>query len=129
MAFEFEIILLEFFESNFICKGGKVRRKNGSMDKEMNKIIRNMETGQRGINGLEPKFRLNISQSLTFSYLTGNASVCLHGLLRGYLYSFMPLWPTGQSSWLLTQRSWVPFPSLPKFVHSNGSGTGFTQPS
>jgi hypothetical protein len=38
-----------------------------------------------------------------------------------------PLWSSGQSSWLLTQRSPVRFPSLPDFLSSSGSGTGSTQ--
>jgi hypothetical protein len=39
-----------------------------------------------------------------------------------------PLWSSGQSSWLQTQRSGVPFPALPDFLSSSGSGTGSTQP-
>jgi hypothetical protein len=41
---------------------------------------------------------------------------------------FLPLWSSGQSSWLLTQRSHVRFPALPGFLSTNGSGTGSTQP-
>jgi hypothetical protein len=40
----------------------------------------------------------------------------------------LPLWSSGQSSWLLTQRSRVRFPAQPDFLSSNGSGTGSTQP-
>jgi hypothetical protein len=43
-------------------------------------------------------------------------------------YTGPPLWSRGQSSWLLTQRSWVRFPVLPNFLRSSGSGTGSTQP-
>jgi hypothetical protein len=32
------------------------------------------------------------------------------------------------SFWLQIQRSWVPFPGLPHFLRSSGSGTGSTQP-
>ena len=39
-----------------------------------------------------------------------------------------PLWSSGQSFWLQTQRSRVPFPALPDFLSSSGSGTGSTQP-
>jgi hypothetical protein len=39
-----------------------------------------------------------------------------------------PLWSSGQSSWLLTQRSRVRFPALPDFLSINGSGMGSTQP-
>jgi hypothetical protein len=39
-----------------------------------------------------------------------------------------PLWSTAQSSWLQIQRSWVPFPALPDFLRSSGSGTGSAQP-
>jgi hypothetical protein len=35
---------------------------------------------------------------------------------------------SGQSSWLLIQRSQVRFPALPDFLRSSGSGTGSTQP-
>jgi hypothetical protein len=39
-----------------------------------------------------------------------------------------PLWSSGQSSWLQTQRFRVRFPSLPNFLSSTGSGTGSIQP-
>jgi hypothetical protein len=39
-----------------------------------------------------------------------------------------PLWYSGESSWLQTQRSRVQFPTLPDFLRSDGSGTGSTQP-
>jgi hypothetical protein len=39
-----------------------------------------------------------------------------------------PLWSSGQSFWLLTQRSRVRFPALPDFLSGSGSGTGSTQP-
>jgi hypothetical protein len=39
-----------------------------------------------------------------------------------------PLWSSGQSSWLQTQRSWVWFPAPSDFLSSSGSGTGSTQP-
>jgi hypothetical protein len=38
------------------------------------------------------------------------------------------LWSSGQSSWLLTQRSRVRFPALPDFLGGGGPGTGSTQP-
>jgi hypothetical protein len=40
----------------------------------------------------------------------------------------LPLWSSGQSNWLQTQRSWVRFPALPDFMSSSGSGIGSTQP-
>jgi hypothetical protein len=40
----------------------------------------------------------------------------------------LPLWSSGQRSWLLTQRSRVRFPLLPDFLSSSGSGTGSTRP-
>jgi hypothetical protein len=40
----------------------------------------------------------------------------------------LPLWSSSQSSWLLTQSSWVRFLGPPNFLHSSGSGTGSTQP-
>jgi hypothetical protein len=39
-----------------------------------------------------------------------------------------PLWSSGQSSWLLTQRSPVRFTKLPDFLSSIESGTVSTQP-
>jgi hypothetical protein len=39
-----------------------------------------------------------------------------------------PLWSSGQSSWLLTQRTQVRFLMLPDFLSSSGSGKGSTQP-
>jgi hypothetical protein len=38
------------------------------------------------------------------------------------------LWSSGQSSWLQTQRTRVPFPALADFLRGSGSGTGSTQP-
>jgi hypothetical protein len=39
-----------------------------------------------------------------------------------------PLWSSGQSSWLQTQRSWIRFQVLPDFLSSFGSRTGSNQP-
>jgi hypothetical protein len=39
-----------------------------------------------------------------------------------------PLWSSGQTSWLLTQRSRIRFRVLPDFLSSSGSGRGSTQP-
>jgi hypothetical protein len=39
-----------------------------------------------------------------------------------------PLWSSGQSCALQIQRTRVPFPALPDFLRSSGSGTGSTQP-
>jgi hypothetical protein len=39
-----------------------------------------------------------------------------------------PLWSSGQSFWLQSQRSRVRFPALPDFLCNSGSGTGSTQP-
>jgi hypothetical protein len=39
-----------------------------------------------------------------------------------------PLWSSGQSSWLLTQRSWVRFPALPDFLSSSGWERGPLSP-
>jgi hypothetical protein len=36
----------------------------------------------------------------------------------------LPLWSSGQSSWLQIQRYLVRFPTLPDFLRSSGSGTG-----
>jgi hypothetical protein len=39
-----------------------------------------------------------------------------------------PVWSSGQSFWLQTQRTRVRFPALPDFLRSSGSETGSTQP-
>jgi hypothetical protein len=39
-----------------------------------------------------------------------------------------PLWSSGQSSWLQSQRSRVRFPALPHFLRSSETGTGSIQP-
>jgi hypothetical protein len=39
-----------------------------------------------------------------------------------------PLWSSGQSFWLQTQRSRVRFSALPDFLSSSGPGTGSNQP-
>jgi hypothetical protein len=39
-----------------------------------------------------------------------------------------PLSSSGQSFWLLIQRSRVRFPTLSDFLRNRGSGTGYTQP-
>jgi hypothetical protein len=45
-----------------------------------------------------------------------------------YMKFRLPLWSSGQSSWLQIQRFWVRFPALPDFLRSSGSGRGSTQP-
>jgi hypothetical protein len=40
----------------------------------------------------------------------------------------LPLWSSGQCSWLQIQRSRLRVPALPDFLRSSGSGTGSTQP-
>jgi predicted ferric reductase len=39
-----------------------------------------------------------------------------------------PLWSSGQTSWLQTQRSRVRLPAQPDFLSSSESGTGSIQP-
>jgi hypothetical protein len=39
-----------------------------------------------------------------------------------------PLWSSGQSSWLQTQRSRVRFLLIPDIQSSSECGTGFSQP-
>jgi hypothetical protein len=38
------------------------------------------------------------------------------------------LYSSGQSFWLLNQRSRIRFPAIPEFLNNSVSGTGFTQP-
>jgi hypothetical protein len=40
----------------------------------------------------------------------------------------LPLWSSGQSSWLQIQRSRVRLPVLPDFLRSSRPGTGAIQP-
>jgi hypothetical protein len=53
----------------------------------------------------------------------GKRGRCLYflGLFRSYR---PPLWSSGQSSWLLTQRSRIRFPALPHILSSTGYGMG-----
>jgi hypothetical protein len=46
-----------------------------------------------------------------------------------FFVKWPPLWSSGQSSWLLTQRSRVRFPAPPNFLSSSGSGKVSAQPS
>jgi hypothetical protein len=41
---------------------------------------------------------------------------------------WLPLWSSGQTSWLQIQRSRALFPVLPHFLSSSGSGMGSAQP-
>jgi hypothetical protein len=45
-----------------------------------------------------------------------------------YCCYWPPLWYSGQSSWIQTQRSRVRFTALLDFLRSSGTGTGSTQP-
>jgi hypothetical protein len=45
-----------------------------------------------------------------------------------FFYPGLPLWSSGQSSWLQIQRPRVRFPALPDFLRSSGSRTGSNQP-
>jgi hypothetical protein len=47
---------------------------------------------------------------------------------EGMLFFGLPLWSSGQNSWLRVQRSQIRFLALPYFLSSSGSGTGSTQP-
>jgi hypothetical protein len=46
----------------------------------------------------------------------------------GMILDGPPLWSSGPSSCLLTQRYRVRFPALPDFLSSSGSGAGSTRP-
>jgi hypothetical protein len=78
--------------------------------------------------------------SQTFSYFYGQGDRCrtnavaeiIHDVCSIYMLIYfchiiLPLWSSGQSSWLQIQRSQVRFPELPDFLRSSGSGTGSTQ--
>jgi hypothetical protein len=63
-------------------------------------------------------------RSVILVFYTGAATF----LSRSSLFILNPLWSTGQSSWLQTQRSRVRLPALQEFPRSSGSGTESTQP-
>jgi hypothetical protein len=65
----------------------------------------------------------SVCEAMLGSLSVANAAV-LHSVEVG---RGPPLWSSGQTSWLLTQRSRVRFPALPNFLSSSGSGTGSTQ--
>jgi antibiotic biosynthesis monooxygenase (ABM) superfamily enzyme len=75
---------------------------------------------------------------LIFAYFIGLEAVFMKGHLVlvscigcSILLWFSVVWSVQSSchsSWLLTQRYRVPFPALPDFMSSSGSGTGSTQP-
>jgi hypothetical protein len=69
-----------------------------------------------------PSSALGFNQPLTEMSTTERNNKCLWGVQRP------PLWSSGQSSWLQTQRSRVRVSALPDFLSSSGSGTGYTQP-
>jgi hypothetical protein len=103
---------------------------------EMRKIFLTMP-------GMELKFPCCAERSLV-SILTElsrflRQSVCLKHLVGRHISAFdklkvsvvelgPPLWSSGQSFWLQTQRSRVLFPALPDFLISRGSGTGSNVP-
>jgi hypothetical protein len=49
-------------------------------------------------------------------------------LMPCYMSDRLPLWTSGQSSWLHIQRSWVRLPELPDFLRSSESRTGPLSP-
>jgi hypothetical protein len=65
--------------------------------------------------------------SFVFCVPVRRLSVPFHLACVSYMEG-RPLWSSGQSSWLLTQRSRVRFQALPDFLSGSGSGTGSTQP-
>jgi hypothetical protein len=76
-----------------------------------------------GAPGLHTHLQHHISSLLRVSEDSSAESLFLVWFLRARL----PLWSSGQNSWLQIQRSWVRFPALPDFLRS-GSVTGSTQP-
>jgi hypothetical protein len=61
------------------------------------------------------------------SWRTEEIIICDVPYLRHCVYDRPPLWPSGQSSWLQTQRCLVRLPALPDFLRNNGSGMVSTQ--
>jgi hypothetical protein len=69
-----------------------------------------------------------IQRSYSLFAATYDPQVCTALTYSEYLRKGPPLRSSGQSSWLLTQRSRVRFLALPDFLSSSGSGMGSTQP-
>jgi hypothetical protein len=66
------------------------------------------------------------TDSVLYFWLTGTYRVNLfERIILGCLYiRRLPLWSSGQSSWLQIEKSRVRFQALPDFVRNSGSGTG-----
>jgi hypothetical protein len=83
---------------------------------ETRETAKNSGISVRVLNRAPPEYR--------FSPLSANPFLdTIFNLLLG-----PPLWSSGQSSWLLSQRSWFRFPALPNYLRISGPGTGSTQP-
>jgi hypothetical protein len=66
---------------------------------------------------------------LLSTILADGGVLCVGKHVSVHVYHLRPsLWSSGQSSWLLIQRSRVRLPALPHFLRSSGSGTGSIQP-
>jgi hypothetical protein len=80
--------------------------------------------------------QLHVSLQTSYEHCCQYAPTCLGNMFMRvnfiehkefYIVEYnirQPLWSNGQSSWLQIQRSGVPFPALPDFLRSSGSGTG-----
>jgi hypothetical protein len=62
---------------------------------------------------------------IDYCMIVGGSVAILHS---AFPHLWSPLWCSGHSSWLQTQRSWVRFPALSDLLRRNGSGMGSTQP-
>jgi hypothetical protein len=58
----------------------------------------------------------------SFEVVTGSANY------QSLYMNRSPLWSSGHSFWLLTQRSRFRFPAVPNFLSSSGWGTRSTEP-
>ena len=71
---------------------------------------------------------LPVSSGQSKKIVAGYNDCITRGNSQGESVKGPPLWSSGQSFWLQTQRSRVRSPALPDFLSSSGSGTGSTQP-
>jgi hypothetical protein len=72
-------------------------------------------------------FLISPMYAICLNHLTVVLNTQIYFIKRSIM-KLLNLWSSDQTSWLQILRSWVPFPALPDFLRSSGSGTGSTQP-
>jgi hypothetical protein len=100
------------------CYGLKSHRKPPNLQMGNNELRRMVSSGM--LHRVAP-VRTDVSEERSTSIISVTISPQRASVAP-------PLWSSGQSSWLLTQRSRIRFLALPQFLSSSGCGTGSTQP-